>query len=115
MATKKTTKKATKKTAKPAGDYIVVVAEYDESGSDGLCIDNALGFGTPEEAAKFIAEDFNDTISGMVESEDIDEDEMLDKAEVLKKIKKLKSDDSAEWDTPEETPVWVKWKIFRKG
>ena len=115
MATKKITKKTTKKTARPAGDYIVIVAEYDESGSDGLCIDNALGFGTPEDAAKFIAEDFNDTISGMVESEDIAEDEMLDKAEVLKKIKKLKPDDSAEWDTPEETPVWVKWKIFRKG
>lgn len=106
---------ASKKTVKTAGEYIVVVAEYDENGSDGLCIDNALSFGSPEDAAKFIAEDFNDTISGMVESEDIDEDEMLDEDEVLKKVRKLKSDENAEWDTPEETPVWVKWKIFRKG
>lgn len=107
MATKKTVKK-------PTGNYLVVVAEYDENGSDGLCIDNALGFATPEDAAKFIADDFNDTISGMVESEDIDEDEMLDEAEVLKKVKKLKVEENAEWDTPEDTPVWVKWKVFRK-
>jgi hypothetical protein len=106
---------ASKKTVKTAGEYIVVVAEYDENGSDGLCIDNALSFSSPEDAAKFITEDFNDTISGMVESEDIDEDEMLDEAEVLKKVRKLKSNENAEWDTPEETPVWVKWKIFRKG
>ena len=47
----------TKKTAKkPVGNYIVVVAEYDESGSDGLAIDNALSFDTPEEAEKYVEE-----------------------------------------------------------
>lgn len=94
MATKKTDKASVKK---PAGNYLVVVAEYDECGSDGLAIDNALGFDTPEDAAKFIAEDFNDTICSMVESEDIDEDEMLDEDRVLKKIKKLKVEENAEW------------------
>lgn len=107
MATKKTVKK-------PAGNYLVVVAEYDESGSDGLCIDNALGFDTPEEAAKFIADDFNDTIAGMVDSGDIDDDAMLNEKAVLKKVKKLKIEENTEWDTPEDTPVWVKWKVFRK-
>jgi hypothetical protein len=106
---------ASKKTVKTAGEYIVVVAEYDENGSDGLCIDNAIGFGSPEDAAKFIAEDFNDTIVGMVETGFFDEDEMLDEKAVLKKVKKLKVEENAEWDTPEETPTWVKWKIFRKG
>lgn len=112
MATKKTTKKPVEK---PAGTYLVVVAEYDECGSDGLAIDNALGFDTPEESAKFIAEDFNDTISSMVESGDIDEDKMLDEARILKKIKSLGVEENAEWDTPSETPVQVKWKVFRKG
>lgn len=106
---------ATKKTAKKTHEYIVVVAEYDESGSDGLSIDNAIRFDTPEDAAKFIAEDFNDTISGMVETGFFDEDEMLDEKAVLKKVKKLKTGENAEWDTPEETPAWIKWKIFRKG
>jgi len=111
MATKKTAKPV----EKPAGTYLVVVAEYDECGSDGLAIDNALGFDTPEDAAKFIAEDFNDTISSMVESGDIDEDKMLDEARVLTKIKKLRVEENAEWDTPVETLTQVKWKVFRKG
>lgn len=111
MATKKTAKPV----EKPAGTYLVVIAEYDECGSDGLAIDNALGFDTPEDAAKFIAEDFNDTICSMVESGDIDEDKMLDEARVLTKIKKLGVEENAEWDTPVETPTQVKWKVFRKG
>lgn len=106
------TKKTSKKTVKPAGDYIVVVAEYDD---DWFSIDNALGFGTSEDAAKFITEDFNDTFSGMVETGFFDEDELLDEKAVLKKVKKLKIGDSAEWDTPEDTPALLKWKIFRKG
>lgn len=112
MATKKKTKKPAEK---PAGTYLVVIAEYDECGSDGLAIDNALGFDTPEDAAKFIVEDFNDTICSMVESGDIDEDKMLDEDRVLNKIKKLDVEENAEWDTPSETPTQVKWKVFRKG
>lgn len=112
MATKKTAKKPVEK---PAGTYLVVVAEYDESGSDGLAIDNALSFDTPEDVAKFIVEDFNDTICSMVDSGDIDEDKMLGEKGVLKRVKKLKVDANAEWDTPSETPTWVKWKVFRKG
>lgn len=111
MATKKTAKPV----EKPAGTYLVVVAEYDECGSDGLAIDNALGFDTPEDAAKFIAEDFNDTICSMVESGDIDEDQMLNEKAVLKKVKSLGVEENAEWDTPSETPVQVKWKVFHKG
>ena len=51
----------------------------------------------------------------MVESGDIDENEMLDEARVLTKIKKLDVEENAEWDTPVETPTQVKWKVFRKG
>lgn len=98
-----------------SANYIAVVAEYDECGSDGLCIDNALSFDTPEDAAQFIAEDFNDTIGSMVESGDLSEDELLDEAKVLKKVKSLKVDENAEWNTPENTPCWTKWKVFRKG
>ena len=43
--------------------YIVVVAEYDECGSEGLDICNAIPFNKPEAAAKFIVEDFADTTS----------------------------------------------------
>lgn len=107
----------TKKTAKkPVGNYIVVVAEYDESGSDGLAIDNALSFDTPEDVAQFIAEDYNDTLLNAFGEDDDDEaHEELTEKEVLKAVKRLKSDDSAEWDTPSDAQCWVKWKVFRKG
>ena len=107
----------TKKTAKkPVGNYIVAVAEYDESGSDGLAIDNALSFDTPEDVAKFIAEDYNDTLLNAFGEDDEDEaHEELTEKEVLKAVKRLKSDDSAEWDTPSDAQCWVKWKVFRKG
>ncbi len=36
----------TKKTTKMPTTYVVVIAEYDEGGSDGLAIDNALIFGS---------------------------------------------------------------------
>jgi hypothetical protein len=91
-----------------------VVAECDESGYDSLGIDSVNVFDNPKDAAKFIAEDLNDTIYEMVESGAIDEDEMADETEVLKQVKKLKTGEDAEWDTPEETPVWIKWKVFAK-
>ena len=95
--------------------YIVVIAEYDESGSDGLAIDNALVFDTPEEVAEFISDDYNDTLLNAFGEDDEDEDhEELTEKEVLKTVKRLKTDDSAEWDTPEETPTWVKWKVFAR-
>ena len=110
MTTKKTTKKPT--------TYVVVIAEYDEGGSDGLAIDNALIFGSPDEVAKFISEDYNDTLLNAFGDEGEDEDEAHDELtvkEVLKAVKRLKVDDCDEWDTPSDAQCWVKWKVFRKG
>ena len=108
MTTKKTTKKPT--------TYVVVIAEYDESGSDGLAIDNALIFGSTNEVAKFIAEDYNDTLLNAfgVEDEDEAHDELTVK-EVLKAVKRLKVDDCDEWDTPSDAQCWVKWKVFARA
>ena len=107
MTTKKTTKKPT--------TYVVVIAEYDEGGSDGLAIDNALIFGSPDEVAKFISEDYNDTLLNAFGDEGEDEDEAHDELtvkEVLKAVKRLKVDDCDEWDTPSDAQCWVKWKVF---
>jgi len=100
-----------------AHKYIVVVAEYDECGSDGMCIDNALPFDTPEEAAQFIVDDYNDTIC---EHDDEDGDDENDSGnelaykDILKAVKRLKANETAEWDSPEEVPLWIKWKIFAR-
>ena len=110
MTTKKTTKKPT--------TYVVVIAEYDEGGSDGLAIDNALIFGSPDEVAKFISEDYNDTLLNAFGDEGEDEDEAHDELtvkEVLKAVKRLKVDDCDEWDTPSDAQCWVKWKVFAKA
>ena len=108
MTTKKTTKKPT--------TYVVVIAEYDEGGSDGLAIDNALIFGSPDEVAKFISEDYNDTLLNAFgdEGEDEAHDELTVK-EVLKAVKRLKVDDCDEWDTPSDAQCWVKWKVFARA
>lgn len=92
--------------------FIVVVAEYDESGSDGLDICNAIPFNKPEAAAKFIVEDFNDTMSY---AEDMGlEYEELDLEQVTAKIESLQKDESHEWDTPADLPRQIKWKVFVK-
>ena len=108
MTTKKTTKKPT--------TYVVVIAEYDEGGSDGLAIDNALIFGSPDEVAKFISEDYNDTLLNAFgdEGEDEAHDELTAK-EVLKAVKRLKVDECDEWDTPSDAQCWVKWKVFARA
>ena len=106
MTTKKTTKKPT--------TYVVVIAEYDEGGSDGLAIDNALIFGSPDEVAKFISEDYNDTLLNAFGDEDEAHDELTVK-EVLKAVKRLKVDDCDEWDTPSDAQCWVKWKVFARA
>lgn len=105
MVTKKTTKKPT--------TYVVVIAEYDESGSDGLAIDNALIFGSADEAAEFIAEDYNDTL--LNEFGDEDAPAGLTAKEVLKAVNRLKVDDCTEWDTPSDAQCWVKWKVFARA
>lgn len=93
-------------------EYIVVVAEYDESGSDGLDICNALPFYKPEEAAKFIVEDFSDTMNY---AEDMGlEYEELDLERVAAKIESLKKDESHEWNSPADMPRQIKWKVFVK-
>ena len=110
MTTKKTTKKPT--------TYVVVIAEYDEGGSDGLAIDNALIFGSPDEVAKFISEDYNDTLLNAFGDEGEDEDDAHDELtvkEVLKAVKRLKVDDCDEWDTPSDAQCWVKWKVFARA
>ena len=93
-------------------EYIVVVAEYDESGSDGLDICNALPFYKPEEAAKFIVEDFSDTMNY---AEDMGlEYEELDLERVTAKIESLQKDESHEWNSPADMPRQIKWKVFVK-
>ena len=84
--------------------YIVVVAEYDECGSDGLDICNAISFNNPEAAAKFIVEDYADTTEG----------EELDLEQVTAKIESLQKDESHEWDTPADLPRQIKWKVFAR-
>ena len=108
--------KNTKKTQKPT--FIVVVAEYDEGGSDGLCIDNAIIYDNVDAVVDFITEDYDDTLInafGEDEDDDGEEHQSLSTAEVRKAVKRLKVDDSTEWDTPSDCPVWVKWKVFRKS
>jgi hypothetical protein len=98
------------KTTKP--EYIVVVAEYDESGSDGLNICNAIPFTKPKAAAKFIVEDFGDTMSY---AEDMGvEYEELDLERVMTKIESLQKDESHEWNSPADMPRQIKWKVFVK-
>lgn len=95
------------KTTKPK--YIVVIAEYDESGSDGLYICNAIPFTKPKAAAKFIVEDFSDTMC----AEEIEYDE-LDLEQVTAKIESLQKEDTHEWDTPADMSRQIKWKVFAK-
>lgn len=92
--------------------YIVVVAEYDECGSDGLDICNAIPFNKPEAAAKFIVEDFADTMSY---AEDMGlEYEELELEQVMTKIENLQKDESHEWNAPADMPRQIKWKVFVK-
>ena len=67
--------------------YIVVVAEYDECGSDGLDICNAIPFNKPKAAAKFIVEDYADTMS----YDEDTEGEELDLEQVTAKIESLQN------------------------
>lgn len=92
--------------------YIVVVAEYDECGSDGLDICNAIPFNKPEAAAKFIVEDFDDTMS-YAEDMGLEYDE-LDLEQVTAKIESLQKDESHEWNAPADMPRQIKWKVFVK-
>ena len=108
MAQSKNTKKTETKAT-----FVAVVAEYDESGSDGLAIDNALIFDDVQSVADFILEDYHDTLINAFGEDDEERDD-LTKSEVTKAIKRLKVDESAEWDTPIDAQVWVKWKVFRK-
>jgi hypothetical protein len=104
----------TKKITKNPTNYVVVIAEYDEGGSDGLAIDNALIFGSSDEVAKFIAEDYNDTLLNAFGDEDEDHDKLTAK-EVLKVVKCLKVDNCTEWNTPSDAQCWVKWKVFARA
>ena len=98
------------KTNKPT--YIAVVAEYDESGSDGLDICNAIPFETPEKVAEFIVEDFTDTMSDANEMGVQYEELNLER--VTNTIKSLQKDETHEWDSPKDMPRWIKWKVFVK-
>lgn len=109
MAQSKNTKKTETKVT-----FVAVVAEYDESGSDGLAIDNVLIFDDVQSVADFILEDYNDTLINAFGEDDEEHDE-LTKSEVTKAIKRLEVDTSTEWDTPSDAQLWVKWKVFRKA
>lgn len=89
----------------------VAVAEYDESGSDGLNICNVLDFDNSLKAAEFIADDVNDTVGDMAESLGF---KPLNKEFLNKVIMKLKKDENHSWLTPDGTPSTIMWKVFRK-
>ena len=92
--------------------YFVAVAEYDECGSDGLAINNVEQFTDPTAAAKFITDDYNETISGLDEMEE--DVEKLKLASVKKIINNLKPGENHHWYTPDCTPSTIQWKIFAK-
>lgn len=89
----------------------VAVAEYDECGSDGLNICNVVPFKNSLKAAKFIAEDLNDTVGDMAEALRF---EQMDKLFVNQVIMNLKRGENHSWTTPEGTPSTIMWKVFRK-
>lgn len=88
----------------------VAIAEYDECGSDGLCIDNVVRFKKSLTAAKFIAADLNKTVGDMAEHLGF---ERVNFRDVNRSIMNLKRGENKEWQTPEGTPAWLKWKVFR--
>ena len=90
----------------------VAIAQYDECGSDGLCIDGVRDFDDSLKAAKFIAKDLNETVGDMAEALHF---EKVDYKFVNKVIMNLKKGQNHEWSTPEGTPTWYKWKVFRKS
>ncbi len=90
----------------------VAIAEYDESGSDGLNICNVLDFDNSLKAAKFIAGDVNDSVGDMAEPLGF---EPLDKVFLNEVIMNLKKGENHSWLTPDGTPSTVMWKVFRKG
>lgn len=89
----------------------VAVAEYDESGSDGLNICNVVPFKNSLKAAKFIAEDINDTVGDMAEALGF---EQMDKLFVNQVIMNLKKGENHSWLTPDGTPSTIMWKVFCK-
>lgn len=101
------------KTKTPSKDMTlyVAVAEYDESGSDGLNICNVVPFKNSLKAAKFVAEDINDSVGDMAEPLGF---EPMDKLFVNQVIMNLKKGENHSWTTPEGTPSTVMWKVFCK-
>lgn len=92
--------------------YFVAIAEYDECGSDGLAINAVEPFTDSAAAAKFITDDYNETIDGLDEMDE--EVEKLKLTAVKKSINKLKPGESHYWYTPDCTPSTIQWKIFAK-
>lgn len=86
--------------------YVVAIAENDEC-SSGLNIPNVEIFSSKSEVAKFIEEDYNDTIIDLFGDE-------TDDYHISVKLTDIK--DGAEWDTPHAyDDHWVKWKVFVKN
>lgn len=90
---------------------IVAIASYDECGSDGLTVDAARSFDNSVSAARFIARDLNGLVGDMAEALEF---EKLKVRDVNERILKLKKGENKEWQTPDGTPCWTKWKVFRK-
>lgn len=95
-------------------NYFVAIAEYDAGGSDGLVIDNVVPFDNPDDAAKFITDDYNDSIMSYVESQVLGKMNYLKLAEVKKKVKKLNAGESDYWYAPSEIGMEIQWKVFVK-
>ena len=88
----------------------VAVALY---GDDALTIENALSFTDSASAAKWLADDYNMKLTGDEDADEEEYDGLLDFEEVHKDIKTLKVNDSMEWNSPDDWPSWIKWRVFR--
>ena len=95
-------------------NYYVAIAEYDAGGSDGLVIDNVVPFDNPDDAAKFIVDDYNDSMLSYVESGVLGKMKYLTLTAVKKKVKKLNIGESDYWYAPSEIGMELQWKVFVK-
>ena len=88
----------------------IAIAEYDECGSDGLCIDGVVRFTDSLSAAKWLVEDYEKTVDP---DEYPGEAKKLRLYDVHRSIAKLKPSENTQWRTPEDFPSWIIWKAFR--
>lgn len=89
-------------------NYIVTIAEYNNTNDEGLTIYNSELFDNPGDASQFIVDDYDDTMEMINNNK-------LDINEINEIIGNLKLDESYEWRTPVEVfETEIVWKVFAK-